>query len=104
MGTSVKTVPVGGGGTWSNPNFAFSRKTDISARVLGSSGQKTVPSWQPTVMRLRAIVSIWSWNSCDGGTSLKSTCTLAVPGRELQVWPDSTTERLIVVPGPPALK
>ena len=39
QGTSVKTVPVQGGGMWAAPNFDFRRKTAICARVTGFVGQ-----------------------------------------------------------------
>jgi hypothetical protein len=39
QGTSAKTVPVHGGGTWAEPSLAFRRKTAICARVTGFAGQ-----------------------------------------------------------------
>ena len=51
-GTSVKSVPVGGGGTKSGPCLARTRKTAISARVVVASGQYIgVAGMQPRVRR-----------------------------------------------------
>src|SRR4029079_9536765 len=50
------------------------------------------------------MMSTSSWKGLAGGTSRKSTCTLAVPGSVSHSLPDSTTDRVIVVPGAPASK
>src|SRR5689334_12204329 len=69
--TSVKTVPVAGGGVCDAPRSVLSRKTDIWLRVTVAAGQNFPPP-QPVVMPSAFSCSIHAAANDDAETSVNT--------------------------------
>src|SRR5262249_43823651 len=80
-------MPAQLGGWNPDPCDAFRRNTAISWRVVGSVGQKTVPSLQPTDTCWGKIVSMYGWYGSAAITvltSVKLAPTCRIRTREIE--------------------